>query len=107
MSGTGLVSYKVRSSNSFPIQGGNLIFTFGTECQQVIFNECASTILTSRDMCMLGGNYYSATYKAYPGSIGGQLVFSATEASRPVYTGQYGSSECTGLGGGGGGANVV
>jgi hypothetical protein len=86
------ISYKVRSSNAFtPKGGGNLIFTFGTECQSTNLNECAQSNLKSTDMCMLGGEYYTATYKAYPGTLNGSLVFSSTESERPIYSADYNS----------------
>jgi len=84
-----VTTYKVRSGNPLPGAGGNIIFVFGTETQEIENNDCSSEVKTSKDMCLLGGDYFSANYKAYPGSFGSELVFSETLAKKPIATNEY------------------
>lgn len=81
-----VTTYKVRAGNSLPIQGGAIVFTFGVERQEIELSECATGILTSEDMCLFGGDYFSANYKALPGRIDGDLIFNSTQAKKPVIT---------------------
>lgn len=90
-------SYKVRSGPAIPVIGGGTtskaitIFTFGVETQEVI-SECASEVnfLTSKDMCLMGGEYFSANYRAFPGKIdlndgnGSRLYFTAVLTKKPI-----------------------
>jgi hypothetical protein len=95
---TTLNSYTVRAGNAIPLMcdkpvdasTGNLVFTFGTECQEI--NTCGYTnqIIKSTDMCLLGGIYYTATYKALPGKVNGQVVFQSVLTKKPVLSADYG-----------------
>lgn len=88
--------YNVRASNAIPLlcgsttSQGNIIYTFGTECQEVILCGYTSKVLKSEDMCLLGGEYFSANYKALPGKVNGKLVFTSNLAKKPSITNEYG-----------------
>jgi len=94
-------TYRIRAGNAISIvcddtinniSQGNLVFTFGTESQEI--NSCSADqdLLKSSDMCMLGGNYFSATYRAYPGKVNGKLVFNSVITKKPVLSNEYGQS---------------
>lgn len=103
-----ITTYQVRAGNALPRLGtgttsaGNIIFTFGTETQEVESEECSKLgIVTSKDMCLLGGDYFSANYKALPGKVDGELIFNTNIAKKPILSDKYGSNN-----GGGGGSPV-
>ena len=85
-----VTTYKQRLGNAIPIVGtgsistGVIIFTFGFETQEVL--SCGSTheMLKSTDMCLMGGNYFSANYKALPGKVGGKVAFSSVTTKKPI-----------------------
>ena len=86
-----VTSYKVRSGPAIPIIGegttsnGITIFTFGVETQDVISTCTSETeILTSKDMCLMGGEYFSANYRAFPGKINCKLYFTAVLTKKPI-----------------------
>lgn len=92
-----LVTYKVRSGNSIPIiaggggdsSTGNVIFTFGTETQEIISCAAEDDVLGSSDMCLLGGEYFSASYNALPAKVNGQLKFTSNITKPPVFSANY------------------
>lgn len=91
-----VITYQIRSGNGVPLlcngsspSEGNIVFTFGTETQEVINCSFDSDVITSKDMCLLGGDYYSATYKALPGKVGGKLVFNSTLMKKPIRSAIY------------------
>jgi hypothetical protein len=102
-------TYKVRSGPAIPVVGKGTtskaitIFTFGVERQEVI-SQCASEVdfLTSKDMCLMGGDYFSANYRAFPGKIDGKLYFTAVLTKKPVKTNETTVGGCTGGSTGGG-----
>lgn len=97
-----VTTYKARSSNAIPVipdgggnsSKGNIVFLFGTETQ--VIESCASTedVKTSKDMCLLGGDYFSASYSALPAKVNGKIKFSSNTAKAPVYSSNYSSSQC-------------
>lgn len=91
-----VTTYQVRAGNALPTLGGgststgNIIFTFGTETQEENSEECSTVdILKSKDMCLLGGDYFSANYKAIPGKKNGDLIFSTNITKKPIYSNDY------------------
>lgn len=101
-----VITYTVRTGNAIPKlcdapsdpSEGNIIFTFGTETQEVISCGFDINVVKSKDMCMFGGDYYSATYKALPGKVSGKLVFNSVLAKRPERTDTYPSCSSNGTG---------
>lgn len=92
-----VTTYKVRSANAIPImpQGGGsssdgvIVFTFGSETQETISCGSDRDVIRSSDMCLLGGEYFSANYSALPGKINGDLVFQSNLAKVPVLSKNY------------------
>ena len=95
---TTLNSYQVRAGNAIPLMcnganessQGNLIFTFGTECQEIISCSYTITVIKSVDMCLLGGSYFTATYKGLPGRVHGKIVFQSNLTKKPILSENYG-----------------
>lgn len=93
-----ITTYNVRAGNAFPdvgegsISTGAVIFTFGVELQEVLSCSTEKTVLKSKDMCLLGGSYFSASYRAYPGKVAGNLVFNSTVTKKPIFTNNYGGN---------------
>lgn len=94
-------TYKVRIGNTIPIVStgegsstGNIIFTFGTETQEVISCSSDSEVVGSSDMCLLGGEYFSANYRALPAKVNGDLVFVSNLTKAPVFSEDYRSVNC-------------
>lgn len=87
-----ITTYKTRMGNAIPIMGagssseGTIIFTFGYEYQEILSCGSTDSILGSKDMCLLGGEYFSANYKALPGKVDGKVAFSSVSAKKPVLT---------------------
>lgn len=93
-------TYKVRSGPGMPIMGdsdisaGVVIFTFGSETQKIEAG-CSNEIdITSKDMCLMGGAYFSASFKAMPGTVDGNLIFSSTKATKPIMAGSTDGNMC-------------
>ena len=101
-------TYRVRAGNAVPIlcdaptdpSEGNIIFTFGTETQEVISCSSDTDVVKSSDMCLLGGMYFSAQYRALPGKVGGKLVFTSVLTKKPVRTNTYPNTCGNSTGGG-------
>lgn len=98
-------NYKVRRGNAIPLLCNNnatseglIIFTFGTETQEVINCSVEEDVIHTTDMCMFtDGEYYSASYKAHPGKVNGQLRYSANLTKPPQRSGDYDdSNNCDG-----------
>lgn len=89
-----VTTYKVRTGNSLPdvnsgsIENKVIFYLFGSETQEVI-NCGDNEVVKTTDMCMFGGDYYSAQYSAYPGKVDGKLLFSANLAKRPILSATY------------------
>lgn len=104
-----VTTYKQRSGPAIPVMDGatskgTIIFSFGSETQEVI-TECSTetNFLGSNDMCLLGGEYYSAQYRAFPGKINNKLVFNSVLNKKPVSRAEIKTEgECSGGGNGGG-----
>lgn len=84
-------SFKVRHGNAIPIMAGSsmtnaFVWTFGSESQEIEACESTAEVLASKDMCLLGGEYFSAQYKAHPGKANGSLVFNSVLAKKPNYS---------------------
>lgn len=92
-----VTTYNVRAGNAIPKlcdnasdpSEGNIIFTFGTETQEVISCGFDTDVLRSKDMCMFGGEYFAANYKALPGLVGGKIVFNSVLTKRPIKSNKY------------------
>jgi len=92
-----LITYKVRVGNAIPIlcdkpedaSKGNVVFTFGTETQEVISCSADDKVVGSKDMCMRGGFYFSANYRALPGKVNGRLVFNSVLTKDLIRTNTY------------------
>lgn len=101
-----LNTYKVRSGNAIPIipdGGGNssqgsIIFTFGTERQEIISCGSEEEVASSRDMCLLGGEYFSANYSALPAKVNGKIKFASNLAKAPKLSSSYETGCTTGSG---------
>ena len=99
-----VTTYKVRSGNAIPIiaNGGGdsstgiVIFTFGTETQEIITCAAEDDVIGSADMCLLGGEYYSANYSALPAKVNGNLKFTSNLAKAPVFSANYKAGGCSG-----------
>jgi len=78
--------YKQILSKAVPGCNNNpVIFDFGVECTQVTTEVAETSIVTSDDMCIHpGGKYIAATYKAYPGKVGNNIIFSSTLTHKPT-----------------------
>jgi hypothetical protein len=106
---TTLNTYTVRAGNSLPLMcdqpvsqsTGNIVFTFGTECQTITNCGYTNQIIKSTDMCLLGGTYFTATFKGLPGKVNGKIVFQSTLAKKPVLSPNYGQCNNSTTGGGG------
>ena len=72
-------NYKAIMGKPLPkCEGGAVIFFFGSECYDVTLDTATETLVNSSDMCMQGGPYFAAAYKAYPGQVqDGNLLFTA------------------------------
>jgi len=77
--------YRLRSSGPFPVAGGLTIHTFMAEKSEVTSHEATTTLLSSSDMALWGGEYVSASYNAHPFTLGGEIVFSGQEIKKPIY----------------------
>lgn len=92
-----LVTYKLRIGNSIPIiaggggnsSTGNVIFTFGTETQEIISCAAEDEVLGSADMCLLGGDYFSANYNALPAKVNGKFKFTSNITKPPIFSANY------------------
>jgi len=88
-----VVNYKVRRGNpvSSLCEDGSpvYIFTFGTETQEIISCLKETEVLTTLDMCLLGGDYFAASYKAHPGKVNDRFVFSSNIQSPVIRSGSY------------------
>ena len=77
-------TYTVRTGRPIPIMGnsgaanGIRQYTFGYECQKVITCSTEETVITSEDMCLWGGDWYSASYRALPVKVNKKVLFNAT-----------------------------
>jgi len=99
-------SYKIRAGNSIPIvpdggtssSKGNIIFTFGTEKQEILNCGSDRDVLSSDDMCLLGGEYFSASYSALPAKVNGQLRFVSSLAKAPIISAKYDTGKPCGQG---------
>lgn len=93
-----VVTYKARVGNALPVLGRStstrelIFYSFGAELQEVIACTGVTELVQSADMCLQGGQYFSAQYKAYPGKVNGKLKFTAVFTKKPVLTLQYSSN---------------
>jgi len=55
------------------------------EKSEVTSHEAITTLLSSDDMALYGGDYVSASYSAHPFTLGGAIVFSGQEIKKPEY----------------------
>ncbi|RKZ85081.1 MAG: hypothetical protein DRQ39_07595 [Gammaproteobacteria bacterium] len=73
-----------------PILGSNststgaIMYVFGYECQEVITCSNDTTVLKSEQFCLMGGEYWSANYKALPAKVDGSVRFNVTITKKPV-----------------------
>lgn len=92
-----ITTYSIRTGNAVPKMcgeptdpsEGNIIFTFGTETQEIISCGSDTNVVKSKDMCMFGGDYFSANYRALPGLVNGKLVFESQLTKKPERTDSY------------------
>ena len=81
---------KVRHGTPMPVVGagstggGTVMFVFGYECQEV--EACSSTnnVKKSTEFCLYGGDYWSASYKALPQKVNGNVKYQATFTKKPI-----------------------
>ena len=99
-----VTTYKVRSGNSLALEesGEFYVFVFGSETQDLETAECTDTLLSSDDMCFLGGEYFSANYQAIPGLVEGKILFTQSQAKKPILSNETGKE-----GGSGGGSPSI
>jgi hypothetical protein len=78
-------TYRLRSSGPFPVKAGFKIHTFMAEKSEVTVHEIITSLLSSDDMALQGGEYVSASYSAYPYTLNGEIAFSGQEIKKPDY----------------------
>lgn len=82
--------HRQRNGNPLPILGGGstssgaVMYIFGNECQRVITCSNDDTPVRSEEMCLLGGLYWSASYKALPNKVSGKVRYNATLTEKPI-----------------------
>lgn len=84
-------TYRVRQGNPMPLlcdgdtSYGLVITFFGEERQEVNSCDADTEVLKSEDMCLRGGEYYSASYQAHQSRIDcDQMVFKSVTTKPPI-----------------------
>jgi hypothetical protein len=81
--------HRARNGNPMPIMGGNststgaVMYMFGNECQRVITCSDDGAPLRSEEMCLMGGAYWSASYRALPAKVDGDVKYNSTITEIP------------------------
>ncbi len=85
-----VITYKVRQGNPMPllcdgdVSTGVIINFFGAETQEVYSCEAEDRILKSEDMCLRGGDYFSASYQAHQSRLDcNKIVFKSVVTKPP------------------------
>jgi hypothetical protein len=88
-------TYTVRTGNALVSKDASTgkpilyMFAFGTETQKVNMCEVNYNVLTSDDMCLRGGPFFSANYRGLPALVKGKLAFTSTIAEKPIMSPNY------------------
>jgi hypothetical protein len=104
---TFLTTYQVRVGRPLPIYcdsptvEGVIVYSFGSECQDVISCSLDQTVIRSSETCLRDLSedaVFSANYRAHPQKINGQLAYTSTIQRKPVFSQDYacavGSNNC-------------
>ena len=93
-----VTTYKIRQGNAMPLlcdssqSSGVIIFLFGSETQEV--SSCAKDddVKLSEDMCLMGGDYFSANYQAYPARLNcNKMIFKSVVTKKPILSARTGN----------------
>lgn len=85
-----VITHKVRHGTPMPVleanatSNGAVMFIFGYECQHVETCSSEETVLKSEEFCLMGGDWWSASYKALPHKVNDKVLYQATLTKRPV-----------------------
>lgn len=90
-----ITTYKLRIGNAISIicggtqSTGIILFAFGTEYQDIINCSFTHKVITSADMCLMGGDYFSANYKGYSGKVDNNFTYNSNLTTKPALCAEY------------------